>query len=390
MDKIDEFLTRGVDKIYPTKEELEKLLRGKRKLKAYQGFDPTSPELHIGHMAGLRKLRQWQNLGHKVIFLIGDFTATVGDPTGKDKRRKVLTKEEVIENAKTYKQQASKILDFEGDNPVIIKYNSDWLAKLSASELIHLTTYLSYQQIIERDMFQRRLKNNMDIALNEFLYPFMQGYDSVAMDVDLEIGGTDQLFNMLMGRTLMHKIKRRNKFVMTLPLLEDSEGRKIGKTEGNTIAFNDTAGNIFAKSMALGDEVIVKGLECLTDLSIAKTREIKEAIENGQNPIQYKKILAYEITKQLTNEENAQNAQDIFEGKAQANIPIVNVPLASLTTVAGTIVASGLLQSMSETKRKFNQGAIRVNGELPESLKTKVEPGSIISVGRNKVGVNKK
>lgn len=386
MDDIDELLTRGVDKIYPTKEELEDVLKSGKKLRVYQGFDPTSPELHIGHLVGLRKLKQWQELGHEVIFLIGDFTGMIGDPSGKDETRKVLTHEQVLENAKTYKEQASKILNFEGDNPVLIKYNSEWLSKLSALELIKLSRNLSLQQVMERDMFQRRLKNDMDVFLNEFFYPFMQGYDSVAMDVDVEVGGTDQMFNMLMGRKLMRNIKKKEKFVMTTPILEDSEGKKIGKTEGNVIAFNDKSTDFYRKIMALGDDIILKGLEYLTDIPMEEISEIKNKLANGENPINFKKKLAFEVTKQLHGEQKAKEAADEF-GKTVQNKEIPSIvpaftPSAG-ATAAGTISEWGNM-SISEVKRLANQGGIEINGETIDNsqLNQTPAPGTVIKVGK--------
>src|SRR3989344_3417775 len=239
-DKIKELLTRGVDKIYPSKEKLEEILRSGKKIKLYQGFDPTGDKLHIGHMVGFRKHRQWQDLGHEVIFLIGDGTGTAGDPSGKAKtREKFFTKEELRENAKDYLSQASKIVRFDGENPIKIMYNGDWLDKLTKVDILDIAGHFSLQQLIERDMFQERLKAGETINLREFLYPLLQAYDSVAMDVDLELGGSDQTFNMLAGRTLMKAMKGKDKFVMTTPLLSDSTGRKIGKTEGNVMALND-------------------------------------------------------------------------------------------------------------------------------------------------------
>lgn len=371
MDKIDELLTRGVEAIYPSREELEKVLRSGKKLKLYQGFDPTSPELHVGHMVGLRKLRQWQDLGHEVIFLIGDFTGMIGDPTGKDKTRLPLTREQVLENAKTYKKQAGKILRFEGENPIIIKYNSEWLNKLSAADLLRLTSYLSIQQTIERDMFQKRLKSSMDISLTEFLYPLLQGYDSIAMDVDVEIGGTDQLFNMMAGRDLMHKIKRKNKFVITTPLLTDASGRKIGKTEGNVIALTDTPEDLYGKLMTLPDDVIIKGFEYLTDVSMEEIENIKNAIDSGENPMIYKKKLAFEITKQLNNEEEAKNAQESFERTAQrgeipTSLSIVywtQTFVSGATVVQGTVAAE-LAASNSEAKKIIQQGGLKINNQV--------------------------
>lgn len=391
MDDITELLTRGVDRVYPSKEELEKVLRSNKKLKLYQGFDPTGTRLHIGHMVGLRKLAQFQKLGHRVIFVIGDGTGQAGDPSGKTTASgKFLTRDELRTNAVGYVKQASKILRFEGENPVEIRYNGDWLNKLTLPEILKIIGHFSAQQLVERDLFQQRIKNNVDINLREFFYPILQAYDSVAMEVDLELGGTDQIFNMLFGRKLVKEMLKKDKFVMTTPLLEDSQGRKIGKTEGNVIALNDEPVELFAKIMALGDDVILKGLEYLTDVSMEEIQRIDASLQNGENPINYKKRLAYEVAKELNTETDAKKAQDIFEGKAEEIVPVVNVSANSLASVAGTIIETGLLSSMSEAKRKFEEKAIKIDGAVPESLKTKVESGSIISVGRNKVKVSKK
>ena len=275
MDKIDELLNRAVDTIIPSSAELETVLRSGKKLRVYQGFDPTSPQLHIGHMIGLRKLSQWQELGHEVIFLIGDFTGRIGDPTGKEETRPMLTKEVVEKNAELYKNQAAKILRFDGENPAKIKFNSEWLENLSMPEVFNLAAQVTYQQVIKRDLYQKRLAKDQDISINEIMYPIMQGYDSVAMDIDVEVGGRDQLFNMMMGRHLMHKMKRKNKFVMTTQLLTDPQGNKIGKTEGNAIALTDAPEKIFGAIMNFPDDVIVKGLEYLTDISWDQLQSIQ-------------------------------------------------------------------------------------------------------------------
>src|SRR3990167_651113 len=313
MDNVDEILTRGVDQVIPSKEELEKVLKSGKKLRVYQGFDPSSPLLHIGHMIGLRKLRQWQDLGHEVIFLIGDFTGRIGDPTGKKEARPVLSKETVEENAKTYKEQAGRILNFSGKNPVQIKFNSEWLDKLKTPEILNLFSQVTYSQIIKRGMFKKRLEKDEDISFNEISYPIMQGYDSVAMDVDVEVGGRDQLFNMMIGRDLMHKMKRKNKFVMTTQLLVDTEGNKIGKTEGNAIALTDPPEKMFGAIMNFPDDVITQGLESLTDVPQEEIESAKNAIKRGRNPLQFKKTLAFEVVKQLNGEKTAQKAQEEFE-----------------------------------------------------------------------------
>src|SRR3990167_428576 len=282
MDKIEELLNRGVDQVIPSKQKLRNVLRTSKKLRVYQGFDPSSPLLHIGHMIGLRKLREWQDLGHEVIFLIGDFTGRIGDPTGREKTRPLLSKKTVEENAKTYQEQAGKILDFSGKNPVKIKFNSEWLEKLSVPEILNLYSQVTYQQIIKRGMFKKRLEKDEDISFNEITYPIMQGYDSVAMYVDVEVGGRDQLFNMMIGRDLVHKMKHKNKFVMTTQLLVDSQGNKIGKTEGNAIALVDPPDTIFGAIMTFPDDAIVKGLEYLTDIDLLEIQLIQETLKKGE------------------------------------------------------------------------------------------------------------
>src|SRR6185436_20115729 len=266
---MEELLNRSVANIYPSKEALEEVLKSGKKLRLYQGFDPTGGKLHLGHMVGLRKHRQWQDLGHEVVFLIGDGTGEAGDPTGKKKtREKFFTSEELRANAKGYLEQASKIVRFEGENPIKIMYNGDWLNKLTKTDILNIAQNFSVQQMIERDMYQDRLKAGEEINMREFLYPLLQAYDSVAMDVDLELGGSDQTFNMLAGRSLMKAMKGKEKFVMTTPLLSDSKGVKIGKSEGNVIGLTDSPTDLFGKIMALGDDAIIPMFTLLTDVPL--------------------------------------------------------------------------------------------------------------------------
>ena len=311
-------------------------------------------------MAGLRKLRQWQDLGHEVIFLIGDFTGMIGDPSGKDKARKPLTKQQIEKNAKGYQKQASKLLNFAGKNPVKIKYNSQWLSKIPISEFLVLTTQVTYQQIIERDMFQRRKAQNKQIALSELLYPILQGFDSVEMAVDVEIGGSDQLFNMMMGRDLMHKLKRKNKFVITTPLIVDAQGQKIGKTTGNVIAIADPPEKLFGGIMSLPDDVIIQCLETLTDIPMEEVGKIKNEMKKGKNPMIFKKKLAFEIVKQLNPLKDAQRAQEEFESVIQKKLMPFQIPTvkSSGATISEILIDSGLSGSMSESKRLVQQGAV--------------------------------
>jgi tyrosyl-tRNA synthetase len=392
MDQIEELLTRGVSNIYPSKEELEKKLKNGDKLTLYQGFDPTGSQLHLGHMVGLKKLRQWQDMGHHVIFLIGDFTGMIGDPSGKSKARKVLTHEEVLENAKSYKEQAGKILRFSGKNPVEIKFNGEWLGKLSAIDFIKISRHLSVNQVIERDMFQERLKTDEDIYLNEFSYPVMQAYDSVVMQVDLEIGGNDQMFNMLLGRKLMRNMLKKEKFVLTTPLLTDSEGRKIGKTEGNVIALTDKPNDLFGKIMALPDDIILKGFEYLTNISLDEIKKIEKNITKGDNPIKYKKQLAFEITKDLSNTETAQKAQESFQKTVQKKqlpdeIPEVKISTIEPVKLDQLIVESGLAPSKAEAKRLIEQGAIQIGDtKITDPFQTiNLSDNLLLKAGKRKI-----
>ncbi|MFH1551844.1 MAG: tyrosine--tRNA ligase, partial [bacterium] len=261
MDKIKKAMTRGVDNIYPNAQALEKKLKSGEKIRLYCGYDPTASTLHIGHAITLRKMAHFQDLGHQVIMLIGDFTGMIGDPTDKKETRQKLTRKQVLENAKNYQKLASKILKFTGENPAKIMYNSEWNDKLTFKDLIELSSNFTVQQMLVRDMFQERIKKEKPIYLHEFLYPLAQSYDSVAMDVDLEIGGTDQTFNMLCGRDLMKTIKNKEKLVLTIKLLVDSSGKKMGKTEGNMVALDEKPEQMYGQIMAWSDELIVPGLE---------------------------------------------------------------------------------------------------------------------------------
>lgn len=391
MDQITELLTRGVDTIYPSYEELEKILRGGKKMKLYQGFDPTGTQLHLGHMIGLRKLKHWQNLGHHVIFLIGDGTGQAGDPSGKTKsREKFFTREELRQNAKDYVMQAKKLVAFEGENPVKIRYNGDWLNKLSLVDILEIAGKFSLQQLSERDLYQERIKKGESVNMREFLYPLLQAYDSVAMSVDLELGGTDQTFNMLCGRTLVRAMQNREKFVMTTPLLTDSHGQKIGKTEGNVIALTDKPEDLFGKIMALPDEVIVKGLEYLTDVPMDKIRAIQKELQNGAHPVQFKKLLAREIVGQLNDEESVKSAQEHFERTVQQKeLPteMEAITVGNQTyQLADLLIKINLATSKADAKRLIEQGGVELDGKrvIEPAKEITVTDGMILKVGKRK------
>jgi tyrosyl-tRNA synthetase len=311
--KIDEILTRGVENIFPNKEEFKKVLMSGKKIKLYCGYDPTSPSLHIGNAISINKLGQFQELGHEVIFLIGDFTGMIGDPTDKSATRKKLSRKEALKNSTNYKKQASPFLKFSGKNKARVVYNSKWSDKLTFKDLIEISSNFTVQQMIQRDMFQQRLKEEKPIYLHEFLYPLAQGYDSVTMDVDLEIGGNDQTFNMLCGRDLMRAMKGKEKFVLTMKLLADETGKKMGKTEGNIINLNETPENMFGQVMAWSDGLILSGFELCTNIQTEEINKIKEDLKNpNNNPRDIKIKLAYEITKINHGEKKAKEAEENF------------------------------------------------------------------------------
>lgn len=392
MDAIEELLTRGVDRIYPSKEELEKVLRSGKKLRLYQGFDPSGIQLHIGHMTGLMKLRQFQKLGHNVIFLIGDGTGQAGDPSGKTRtREKFLTQKELRNNAKDYVIQSAKILDFSGDNPVEILYNGDWLNKLSLVDILNLSGHFTLQQLEERDLYVERKRKNIDINFREFLYPLLQGYDSVAMKVDLELGGSDQTFNMLAGRKLVREILGKEKFVMTTPLLTDSQGIKIGKTEGNVIALTAPPNDLYGMIMNLPDNVIVRCFELITDIPMEQIKEIENSLKQGANPMIYKKRLSFTLVKMLNDEEIAKKAQEYFENTFQKkslpqDIPQVSMSGKKSVNLVELLVATKLVSSKSQAKRLILEKAVEIDGQTIIDPKTdvKITDGMIVRVGKHR------
>lgn len=349
-------------------------------------------------MVGFRKLRQFQDLGHHVIFLIGDGTGLAGDPSGKMKARgRFMTREELRDNAKAYLMQAGKIVRFDGENPVEIRYNGDWLTKLQLQDILDLAGHFTVQQMIERDMYQVRLKANEPINLREFLYPLLQGYDSVAMDVDLELGGSDQMFNMLAGRTLMKAMKGKEKFVMTAPLLADAKGVKIGKSEGNVIGLIDAPSDFYGKIMSLGDDAILPCFTLLTDTEPGELDQIRTAIATGtQNPMVFKKRLAFELTKALNTEADATQAQLDFETRFQkgdaagSNIPEIALSTLPLDgTLIDYLVAVQFAKSNSDARRLVEQNAVKYNDTVMHNPKVPmhIKPGDIFQAGRKAVKI---
>lgn len=390
MDAIDEVLSRGVDTVYPTKEALEKVLRSGKKLRLYQGFDPTGTQLHIGHMAGLRKLRQFQDLGHHVIFLIGDGTGLAGDPSGKlTARDRFLSHQELRENATNYVKQAAKVVRFEGDNPVEIVFNGDWLTKLSLQDILELMGRFTLKQLMERDIFDRRIKEGKDVNMREFIYPLLQGYDSVAIKVDLEIGGSDQMFNMLTGRKLVREILNKEKFVLTLPLITDAQGRKIGKTEGNVIALMGEPKEVYGMIMNLPDETIAPCFEFLTDLPMTEVQSIQKKLQSGENPMIFKKQLAFTLTRMLNDKQAAEEAQEYFETTFQKRTISTDIPehtvSKDVSDLLELMVSAGLSESKGKARQLIRQGAVEIDGKKVDNEQEFIpKDGIVIKAGKHK------
>jgi len=388
MDKIEEILTRGVEKIYPSKEILEKILRSGTKLRIYNGIDPTG-KLHLGHMVVLRKLRQLQDLDQEIIVLIGDFTAQIGDPTDKLATRKQLTKAEVEKNSANYKELIGKILDLKKAN-VRFLHNEEWTNKLKPEDMLQIASHFTVSQLIERDMFQKRIKEGREIYVHEFLYPIFQAYDSVTMNVDMEIGGNDQTFNMLAGRTLMRKMMNKEKIVLTTQLLTEPGKEKMGKTEDNFIALDETPNEMFGKIMSWPDEMVKQGFILLTDVP-------EEKIETNKiSPIEKKKWLAREIVASLYSEKETQPSQENFEKVFQkGEQPGENFPTPSYEisdeesknfNLVKTLVGSATIGTTSEAKRLINQGGVDIDGSRVNNYTSPIEikDNSIIRAGKKK------
>ena len=389
--KIEELLTRGVVEVLPSRAKLADLLQ-KKKIKIYFGVDPTSPNLHLGHSIPLRKLRQFQELGHKVIFLVGDFTAQIGDPSGRDKKREPLSKKQIQDNMARYSEQAAKILDI---SKAEIHYNSEWLSKMGLSKIIQLASHFTVSRLLERDMFQERMKRNQEVWLSEILYPIMQGYDSVALNVDLEIGSTDQTFNMLVGRKLQRIYNKKEKFVLTTPLLLGVDGRKMSKSYGNTINLNDSPNEMFGKIMSLRDELMIDYFKLCTDLSLKEIDDIEKSLKSSKvNPRDIKERLAYEIVDMYWGKTKAEQAKKEFQRVFQKKENPQDAPLfyapKKIYPILELLTYLGLAKSKSEAKRLIQEGAVVIQAKNQELIikdwkkEIKIQEGMIIRVGRRR------
>ena len=368
--QIDEILHRSVAEVLPTKEEFKKILLSGKKLKIYIGADATGPQLHIGHATNFMILEKFRQLGHEVIVLFGDFTAMIGDPTDKSAARIKLSEAQVEENIKTWKSQVEKIVDFKDEkNPAKIVRNSEWLSKLNFTDLIGIASNFTVQRMMERDMFEKRMEEGKPIYVHEFFYPFMQGYDSVYLNVDLEIGGTDQTFNMLAGRTLQKVYNNREKFVFSTTLLVNPKtGKKLmSKSEGGYIALNDSPNDMFGKTMALADETIIQVFIDCTFVSLEEIKKKEKALKAEEiNPRDLKIELAYELVKIYHGEGEAQKAKEYFVNtfsKKEMPTGIAEFTVGNNVKILDYIVAVGFAGSKSDARRKLEQGGVSIDGE---------------------------
>ena len=384
---IEEVLTRRVEEILPDKEGLKRLMQ-KRKIRLYLGVDPTGTKLHLGHTIVLRKLQEFADLGHEAALVIGTGTVLAGDPSLREEARSRISEEEIERNMKTWENQAKKILDF---SKVKIKYNGDWLLKLGLKEIINIASYISAVKLFQREMFQERLKRGDTVWMHETLYPLLQGYDSVAMDVDLEIGGSDQVFNMLIGRELQRKMKNKDKFVLTCPMLLGIDGSPMSKTSGNCVWIRDSADQMFGKIMSISDNLIISYFELLTDVPLKKIDQYKKVLQSKKiNPRDLKEELAFEITKMYHSQKAAEKAQEEFykvfkEKELPSKIPEIKIKGESLN-ILELLMKSKLVNSKSEAKRLIVQKGVKIDGRIQDDWRkiVKIKKEMVIQVGKRK------
>jgi tyrosyl-tRNA synthetase len=385
MNENDELLTRGVANIIPGKKELKGRLDNGKKINVYLGIDPTATKIHLGHAVPLRKLNELAKRGHNVTFLIGDFTALIGDTSDKDAERPALTNEEIEENFKNYKRQAEKILDF---SLVKIRYNSEWLKPLNFEDILKLAQHFSVGDFVGRELVKKRLSDGKRVGLHEFLYPVMQAYDSFILDTDLQIGGTDQTFNMQAGRSLIKDKQGRESFVLSTPLLEGTDGRKMSKSWGNAIWLEDNPSDMYAKVMAVKDDLIITYFTLGTSVETIKIKEYAERLKK-ENPINIKKELALEIVRELHNEKSAKEAQAEFESRVQnKELPdeIKSLKINAGDNLTATDVLSGIgLKSRSETKRLIEQKGITLDEKTVTDPNIELKHGQTLKIGKRKI-----
>lgn len=384
------FIRRGCEELLLESELVDKLKTG-RALRIKAGFDPTAPDLHLGHTVLINKLRQFQDLGHEVLFLIGDFTGMIGDPTGKSATRPPLTRDQVIENARTYEQQIFKILDPE---KTLVMFNSSWMGEMNAADLIQLAAKHTVARMLERDDFNKRYTSGQPIAIHEFLYPLIQGYDSVAMRADVELGGTDQKFNLLVGRELQKHYGQEPQVVLTMPILEGLDGvQKMSKSLNNYIGISESPDEMFGKIMSISDDLMWRYFELLSFKPLSEIEANKRAIADGKNPRDVKFDLAQEIVARFHDQASAQQAKQAFIDRFQkGNLPD-EIPEVTLSASEGGLIIPNLLKlaqlvnSTSDAIRMINQGAVKIDGERISDAKLIVAVGAehIFQVGKRRI-----
>ncbi len=388
-------IKRGTEEILIESELVEKLESGKR-LRIKAGFDPTAPDLHLGHTVLINKLRVFQELGHEVLFLIGDFTGMIGDPTGKSSTRPPLTRDQVIENARSYEQQIFKILDPE---KTLVMFNSSWMNEMSSADLIQLAARHTVARMLERDDFSKRYKGGQPIAIHEFLYPLIQGYDSVAMKADVELGGTDQKFNLLVGRELQKQYGQPQQTVITLPILEGLDGvQKMSKSLNNYIGISEAPDDMFGKIMSISDDLMWRYFELLSFRPITEIEGFQKEMAEGRNPRDVKFLLGEEIVARFHSQAEATAARENFIARFQKGAMPDDIPEKTLNSEGGLAIANllkqaGLTQSTSDALRMIRQGAVKIDGERIEDSKLEIAAGTthIYQVGKRrfaKVSVN--
>jgi tyrosyl-tRNA synthetase len=381
---VDRILRRGVAEII-VREEMTQLLRSGKKLRLKEGFDPSFPDIHLGHMVTLRKLRQFQELGHQVVLIVGDWTAQIGDPSGASVTRPMLTAEQVQKNAKTYMEQFFKVVD---KDKTEVRWQSEWFGKFGLADVIRLTSKFTVAQMLAREDFANRFSAGNPVSVTELLYPMMQAYDSVAIQSDVEFGGTDQKFNLLVGRELQATVGQRPQQVFMAPLLIGTDGsRKMSKSLGNYIGVAEPPNQMYGKVMSITDGLIMNYFELLTDVSGEELAEFRKMLESGTtNPMTLKKRLAREIVAQLHDEKAASEAEERFEREVQRKETPKDVPTIRISEeipdIRRELVSSGMAASMSEATRLINQGAVKIDGEKITGYRCPIHDGAIVQVGR--------
>ena len=383
-----ELINRGIDEVL-TEEDLVSKLKSKKQLTVKVGFDPTAPDLHLGHTVILNKMRHFQDLGHKVVFLIGDFTGRIGDPSGKNKTRPSLDKEELEKNAKTYSDQVFKILNKDLTD---IRFNSEWCEDLGADGIIGLASKYNLGRMLERDDFSKRYKANQQIAIHEFLYPLIQAYDSIALNADVEMGGTDQKFNLLVGRELQRAFDQEPQVCITLPILEGLDGtNKMSKSLDNYVGINEDPDEMFGKIMSISDDLMWRWFELLSFRPINEVNELKKEVKSGMNPRDTKILLAEEIIERFHSKEDAENAKNTFldrfqKGAKPKEIEMFSISLDDDIAIGNLLKESGLVQSTSEAMRLVKQGAVKINDEKIDDPKLSIEKNQelLVQVGKRR------